>query len=875
MDASSKSVRDELAALTVLAGGELGEALKGEGAAVASWAEIVRNVKEGKGVKYRSGMPEFLSAGRLRLEEFEEKGLFIRGVENLLDKREIPGLLKFRESAGVCCSGSDEELVMQAQLMVLRLLLTVHPRLLRFQVADMDTMGRAMQALIPFHELMKSVVMVSGAELESQLEKLQELVKQRMTTTLSKYSWLWEYNEANPDAAEPYTLVLLASGWKGMTRKAADIFRSLTANRNGAHAGIYFIVCDKEFEDDELKEIQEKLATIQEQFAALDNDHNMDKRSRIARGDELLEELEELRAQLNDREDDEEKYIEEVCEDGLDEMGHVVTDGEKTELFQDEWLDTQDDEEHEEFQLVREEPTEAELRMLQTFILEQAKTHGRPAVKTVLEDDAWWTGNTSEGLCVPIGRQRGAEVQEFALGGDRVVHNALVGGAVGTGKTVLLHDLILNAACKYSPQELRLHLLDYKEGTEFSVYRRLPHVDTLSIGPSVEFGLDVLKGLSEELRARGKKFKEAGVTSLKDYREVTGEAMPRHLVVIDEFQVLWTDPTYGERASEMLENLVRRGRSFGFNFVLSTQSLRGANLSAAAKSNLALRICLRLSENDCMDFLGPQNTAPAKFTQAGEALYNEQEGAPSGNRFFKASYLSGVEVAKLVKRLHELAVERGVPTGDAAVYESDSYEDPETLAAEAGAGMLAVGRKTGLRGRAVAVPIRGCGLRGVAIVGGNSEKRNMAVDGLLAQLKAAGADIRELRDGTLKAETERWQQWHDGLEAVEGVPAVYVVREADRMRDVQDMDVQNRTGGMLKNAPEGADALFLIGAAKWKAVQALTNYNEDSLLGKLALDRDTLLDVQAPNLPIGETEGWWVGEGLEEGGKIKLCGCGE
>ena len=150
MDVNSKSVRDELAALTALADGELGEALKEEGAAVATWPEIVRDVKEGRGVKYRSGMPEFLSAGRLHLEHFEQKGLFIRGMEELLDRAKIPGLLKFRESAGVCCSGSDEELVMQAQLMVLRLLLTVHPRLLRFQVADMDTMGRAMQALIPF-----------------------------------------------------------------------------------------------------------------------------------------------------------------------------------------------------------------------------------------------------------------------------------------------------------------------------------------------------------------------------------------------------------------------------------------------------------------------------------------------------------------------------------------------------------------------------------------------------------------------------------------------------------------------------------------------------------------------------------------------------
>ena len=827
MDVSSQSVRDELAALTALAGGELGEALKEEGAAVATWAEIVQNVKAGRGVKYRSGMPEFLSAGRLRLEKFKEKGLFIRGVDGLLDKAGIPGLLKFRESAGVSCSGTDEELVMQAQLMVLRLLLTVHPRLLQFQVADMDTMGRAMQALIPFHELMKSVVMVTGADLETQLEKLLELTKQRMTTTLSKHAWLWEYNEANPDAAEPYTLVLLASGRKGMTRKAAEMFRALTTNRNGAHAGIYFIVCE-----------------------------------RGCHGDV--------------KNNPDETVLASAWKDGVAEMGHIVTDGEKTELFQSGWLDTRDGGAHAEFQLMREEPSEADMGALQRHILEQAKTHGRPAVKTVVGEDAWWTGNSSEGICVPIGRRSGAEIQEFALGGDRVVYNALVGGAVGTGKTVLLHDLILNAACKYSPQELRMHLLDYKEGTEFSVYRRLPHVDTLSIGPSVEFGLDVLKGLSEELRNRGKTFKEAGVTSLKDYREVTGEAMPRHLVVIDEFQVLWTDATYGERASEMLENLVRRGRAFGFHFVLSTQSLRGANLSAAAKANLALRICLRLSENDCMDFLGPQNTAPAKFTQAGEALYNEQEGSPSGNRFFKASYLSGVEVAKLVKRLHELAMERGIPTGGAAVYESDSFEDAEALSAEAGKDMLAVGRKTGLRGKAVALPMRERGLRGVAIVGGDHEKRNTVVEGLLAQLKAAGADVRELADGTLKAETERWQQWHDGLEAVGGVPAVYVVREIDRMRDVQDMDVQNRTQGMLRNAPEGVDALFLVSAARWQAVRALTgDFNGDVLRGRLALDRDALLDVQGPNLPIGETEGWWIGEGLEEGGKVKLSGVAE
>ena len=213
-----------------------------------------------------------------------------------------------------------------------------------------------------------------------------------------------------------------------------------------------------------------------------------------------------------------------------------------------------------------------------------------------------------------------------------------------------------------------------------------------------------------------------------------------------------------------------------------------------------------------------------------------------------------------------------MPIRNIAVYENDSYEDPDELLAEAGMGMLAVGRKTGLRGKVVALPLHGTGLRVVAVVGGSSGKRTMVMEGLLRQMKEEDAEVRELMNGTLAAETERWQRWHDGVELLGAVPDAYVIREADRMRDVQNPDVQNCVSGIMRNAPEGANALLLVSAARYQTIRTLTGFGDDALSGRLVLDSENLLDAQCPNVTLGETEGWWVGEGFELGVKVKLCG---
>ena len=48
--------------------------------------------------------------------------------------------------------------------------------------------------------------------------------------------------------------------------------------------------------------------------------------------------------------------------------------------------------------------------------------------------------------------------------------HALVGGPSGSGKTNLLLTMIASLAARYSPDELELYLLDFKEGVSFAQF---------------------------------------------------------------------------------------------------------------------------------------------------------------------------------------------------------------------------------------------------------------------------------------------------------------------------------------------------------------------------------------------------------------------
>ncbi len=303
-----------------------------------------------------------------------------------------------------------------------------------------------------------------------------------------------------------------------------------------------------------------------------------------------------------------------------------------------------------------------------------------------LDDEAaegTWLGNSAKGLRAVMGTTPQGENQYFELGQGRAnnAFHALVGGATGSGKSVLLNEIICSLAERYSPEELRMILLDYKEGTEFAPYRNLPHVFALSIGSNPEFGLECLKWVGEETERRSQLFKACGVNNITDYRKATGEKLCRYLIVADEFQVLCTDKRYGDEARRLLNDLVRRTRSFGMNFLLSTQTLRDGALESEAKNQFACRICLALAESETDLFLSTGNSVPAHFNRKGQALVNYMLGQENGNIPFQGGnrdaangmFSTMAEIAEKVARLKAKAEEEGKMPQERYIYDGEGF----------------------------------------------------------------------------------------------------------------------------------------------------------------------------------------------------------
>ncbi len=226
-------------------------------------------------------------------------------------------------------------------------------------------------------------------------------------------------------------------------------------------------------------------------------------------------------------------------------------------------------------------------------------------MKDLQIEGKFWTKSSQHEVVVPVGWDINHKEVCFEIG--KAQNHTLICGRSGSGKSNLLHVLIQNLAFYYAPNEVQLFLLDYKEGVEFNAYTNpnpLEHARLVSVESSVGFGISFLSWLCKEMQERASLFKQFGVKDLQDYRK--HEEMPRLIVVIDEFQVLFSDnSTKGKESVERsLNTLLKKGRSYGVHLILATQTMRGTNISSSLKAQIANRIALLMDAEDSNSVLG-------------------------------------------------------------------------------------------------------------------------------------------------------------------------------------------------------------------------------------------------------------------------------
>ncbi len=307
----------------------------------------------------------------------------------------------------------------------------------------------------------------------------------------------------------------------------------------------------------------------------------------------------------------------------------------------------------------------------------------KKAVKRELKDlqreQEFWAESSQSKVSVPVGWDINHNEMCFEIG--EAQNHTLICGRSGSGKSNFLHVLIQNLVFYYAPNEVQLFLLDYKEGVEFNAYTNptiLEHARLVSVASSVGFGVSFLSWLDKETKRRGELFKQFNVKDLSDYRK-HGE-MPRLIVVIDEFQVLFSDSATKEkeRVERYLNTILKKGRSYGVHLILATQTMRGTDSNKSLMAQIANRIALPMDVEDSESILS--DDVACELVRP-EGIFNNNGG--------HQKYHTKMSIPKapddftpFIKRIHKEFNQRNLAPIEHKIYNGETaLEMPNTLKA--------------------------------------------------------------------------------------------------------------------------------------------------------------------------------------------------
>lgn len=299
-------------------------------------------------------------------------------------------------------------------------------------------------------------------------------------------------------------------------------------------------------------------------------------------------------------------------------------------------------------------------------------------LKDLQKDEKFWTESSQYEVSVPVGWDINHKEVCFEIGNEQ--NHTLICDHSGSGKSNFLHVLIQNLAFYYAPDEVQLFLLDYKERVEFNAYTNpiLEHARLVSVASSVGFGMSFLSWLCDEMKIRSELFKQFKVKDLSDYRK--HEKMPRLIVVVDEFQVLFSDNSTKEKESveQSLNTLLKKGRSYGVHLILATQTMRNIGISDSIKAQIANRIALPMDAEDSAKILDDD---AACEIQKPEGIFNNNGG--------HQKYHTKMSIPKapddftaFIKKIYEEFNQRNLAPIDRKIYNGETaLKMPNTLKA--------------------------------------------------------------------------------------------------------------------------------------------------------------------------------------------------
>ena len=420
-------------------------------------------------------------------------------------------------------------------------------------------------------------------------------------------------------------------------------------------------------------------------------------------------------------------------------------------------------------------------------------------------------------MVIPVGTSEQGELVDFTL--DTVSHiHCFIIGQSGTGKSVFLHDVIIGAMSKYSPEELELYLMDFKiGGVEFNRYKNEKHVKALLVDNSdVQITLEILRDISNRMRERGKLLRASGVSNIVEYNHKNPDKkMPRIVFVADECHVMFPSTSNKEmrlyrEISDILAKIAKEGRSQGVHLVLATQTIAQSEIPSEVINNISDFYLLKCAASDSNRLVEDSSKITSQL-KTGQVLHHDID----NNVVFKSTYLPTSEAMKVIDKINSKAKafknEQFYFVGS-QVFEID--DEVKSLLKQKG-NAVAIGRSIDTKKEPVIIPLRKEYADNVILFGINDEEQVSRTT--MATMKSLRISNKDIKIKVINCLSEEQRTTNKLLKDLAGKGEIEMLNPATCGEELQ------RIATSIKNREAEQMVLFILGQERFRE---LRNDNE-------------------------------------------------